>query len=74
MKRIALALIGAGLLAGCGLRGDLERPAPMWGPEKAKWEAEAAAQAAAEKAAAEEKARRDGTPQPITPAPAPRTP
>jgi hypothetical protein len=74
MKRIVLAVIGAGLLAGCGLRGDLERPAPLWGPEKAKWEAEAAARAAAEKAAAEEKARRDGTPQPITPAPAPRGP
>ena len=24
---------GAGLvLAGCGLRGDLERPGPIWGP------------------------------------------
>ncbi|MBN8551279.1 MAG: lipoprotein [Caulobacterales bacterium] len=33
MRLRTLVLIGtAGLvLAGCGLRGDLQRPAPMWG-------------------------------------------
>lgn len=30
--RTLVLLAGVGLvLAGCGLRGDLERPAPMWG-------------------------------------------
>jgi len=33
MRLRTLILMGAGALAlgGCGLRGDLERPAPMWG-------------------------------------------
>ena len=30
--RTLVLMAGVGLaLAGCGLRGDLERPAPMWG-------------------------------------------
>lgn len=48
------------LLAGCGLRGDLERPAPMWGPDRAAWE----------KAEAERKAREaevQTPPQPTAP-------
>lgn len=28
---IASLLIAAFLLGGCGIRGDLERPAPLWG-------------------------------------------
>ena len=37
MRLRTLVLIGAGalVLAGCGLRGDLERPAPMWGDGEA---------------------------------------
>ncbi len=34
MKRLLsliLILLGTASLAGCGLRGDLERPEPMWG-------------------------------------------
>tara|TARA_R110002072_G_scaffold41381_4_gene116292 strand:+ start:1317 stop:1490 length:174 start_codon:yes stop_codon:yes gene_type:complete len=34
MKRLTsliLILLGTASLAGCGLRGDLERPDPMWG-------------------------------------------
>ena len=32
MMRIALALLaGAALLSACGLRGNLERPVPLWG-------------------------------------------
>ena len=34
MKRLLsliLILLGTASLAGCGLRGDLERPDPMWG-------------------------------------------
>lgn len=30
MKRLALAVIGLALLAGCGVKGGLERPDPMW--------------------------------------------
>jgi predicted small lipoprotein YifL len=30
MKRLALALIGLALLSGCGIKGGLERPEPMW--------------------------------------------
>lgn len=35
---IGVALIGA--LAGCGLRGDLQRPPPMWGDARAQYERE----------------------------------
>lgn len=34
MKRVILlcaAALGAALLAGCGLKGDLSTPAPLWG-------------------------------------------
>ena len=36
MVRLTLALSGLCavlLLSGCGIRGDLERPAPVWGPD-----------------------------------------
>ena len=37
MRLRTLVLIGgaAAALAGCGLRGDLERPGPMWGSPSA---------------------------------------
>lgn len=33
MKRIACLILALGALglAGCGMRGDLQRPPPMWG-------------------------------------------
>ncbi len=37
MRRLTLALSGlfaALLLTGCGIRGDLERPPPIWGPDE----------------------------------------
>lgn len=37
MRRLTLALTGllAGfLMTGCGIRGDLERPPPVWGPDE----------------------------------------
>ncbi|WP_417496245.1 LPS translocon maturation chaperone LptM [Maricaulis sp.] len=46
MKRLyslILILLGTTSLAACGLRGDLERPDPMWGHPQ---DAEAAADAA----------------------------
>lgn len=37
MHRLTLALSGLTVLllaAGCGIRGDLERPPPVWGPDE----------------------------------------
>ncbi|MES1200173.1 MAG: lipoprotein [Pseudomonadota bacterium] len=31
MKRILLTFVALSLLTGCGLRGPLDRPPPMWG-------------------------------------------
>jgi predicted small lipoprotein YifL len=45
---IALALVGAASLAGCGKTGELERPAPLFGGQaKADYDAQKAADAAA---------------------------
>lgn len=36
MRRLTLALSGLFallLVSGCGIRGDLERPPPIWGPD-----------------------------------------
>lgn len=36
MKRFAIIVLGLAAigLAGCGIRGDLERPPPVWGPDE----------------------------------------
>jgi len=37
MRRLTLALSGVFavlMLTGCGIRGDLERPPPVWGPDE----------------------------------------
>jgi len=37
MKKLTLAFLGfaaAMVLSGCGIRGDLERPPPFWGPDE----------------------------------------
>ncbi|MFP4518073.1 MAG: LPS translocon maturation chaperone LptM [Oceanicaulis sp.] len=37
MIRIAIAVLAAAaalVLSGCGIRGDLERPPPLWGPDE----------------------------------------
>jgi hypothetical protein len=59
--RMALVLLPL-LLAACGLRGDLERPAPMWGPDRAAWE-----KAEAERKAREAQAAPAQQPTPIAP-------
>jgi predicted small lipoprotein YifL len=66
MKRLDVRLVGAVALAalavaGCGKRGTLERPPPMWG-EKAK--AEYAAEKAAEAEAKKDKDAPAGTAKP----------
>ncbi len=35
MSRMVLGLIGLTLLAACGIKGDLDRPDPMWNSEDA---------------------------------------
>lgn len=36
MKRFAILVLGMAAigLSGCGIRGDLERPPPVWGPDQ----------------------------------------
>jgi len=37
MRRLTFALSGLAavlILTGCGIRGDLERPPPVWGPDE----------------------------------------
>lgn len=31
MKRVLLVVLAASCLSACGLKGDLERPPPLWG-------------------------------------------
>ena len=67
MKRIALSLLALSLLAGCGIKGGLDRPSPMWNNE----EAIAREQARLEEERAESERRRAGAPAPL---PAPQSP
>ena len=66
MKRMALALIGLALLSGCGIKGGLERPDPMWNREEALAREQERQQQEAERAA-----RRAGQTTAPTAAPAP---
>jgi predicted small lipoprotein YifL len=50
MRHAIILLAAAAILAGCGYRGDLERPAPIFGPAKAEYEAEKAEAEAKKKA------------------------
>lgn len=59
MTRIVLALTGLALLAGCGLKGDLVRPVPLWGNPPNEGPTDPRTIKAAEEAAAAEKARQD---------------
>ncbi len=54
--RFALTCAALSLLSACGVSGSLETAPPMWGPDRAAYEAEKAKKAAEEKAkkAAEE--------------------
>ena len=60
MKRgVALALCGSLLLlAGCGLRGDLQRAPPLFGPDKQRYRAEQERQRAEAEAKAQAEAAR----------------
>ena len=67
MKRIALSLLALSLLAGCGIKGGLDRPDPMWNSD----EAIAREQSRLEEERAESERRRARAPVPATPADAP---
>lgn len=56
MTRILIAAALLAALSGCGLRGGLERPPPLWGEARDQYERDQAAAAAAE--AARQEARR----------------
>jgi len=58
VKAVLLLAGAALLLTGCGLRGDLQRAPPLFGPDRARYKAEQerlAAEAAAKAAAEAEK-------------------
>lgn len=60
MIRFAASLLALSLLAGCGIKGGLERPGPLWGDENAV--ARDRAQTEADRAEAER--RRQGQAEP----------
>ena len=65
--RLAFACAALGLLSACGVSGPLETAPPMWGPDRAAYEAELAKKAAEQKAKeAAEEAEKAGTPPPST--------
>ncbi len=67
MKRIALSLLALSFLAGCGIKGGLDRPDPMWNSD----EAVAREQARLEEERAASERRRAGAPAAL---PAPSSP
>lgn len=60
MIRLAASLIALSLLAGCGIKGGLERPSPIWGGENAV----ARERAQTEEERAEAERRRQGVTEP----------
>jgi predicted small lipoprotein YifL len=60
MRRLVIALLSVVALAGCGLRGGLERAPPMFGAEKARYEAEQRRKADEEAAAKTAQAEQSG--------------
>lgn len=66
LRLIALASVAALALAGCGKRGPLDQPPPMWGDKaKADYEAQQAAKKAEK---AEKRAPSANAPLPVDPA------
>ena len=74
MMRTAIAVLaGLSMLSACGLRGDLERPVPLWGnpPDEGPLDPrnikKAEEEAAARKKAEEDQRRANEAQQPATP-------
>ncbi len=73
IRFVSFVLVATLALAGCGMRGDLARPAPLYGDAKRTYEAEQQAKTEAAKKVEEEKnANRQRVEAPITPAPKPQ--
>ena len=70
--RLALLLLVAPLLASCGLAKPLNRPAPMWGAARDKYEADQARQKAEAAARAADKPAGPVKPVDVPPPPPPR--
>jgi predicted small lipoprotein YifL len=65
--RLALACVALCLLSACGIKGPLETAPPMWGPDRAAYEAEQAKKAEEAKAKkAAEDAEKAGNSAPST--------
>lgn len=68
MRRAAALALLALTLGGCGLRGDLDRPPPLFGPARDRYEAQRQAEAEAAAAVeAAERAEEQGETPPETP-------
>jgi hypothetical protein len=73
MRTAIAVLAGLSLLSACGLRGDLERPVPLWGnpPDEGPLDPrnikKAEEEAAAKKKAEEDQRRANEAQQPATP-------
>ncbi len=66
MTRLILGVLALALLSGCGIKGDLQRPGPMWGDAPA-----------ADNAEDDPRARQSSNPRvqaPPAPAPSPALP
>ena len=69
MKRFIMCLLALSFAAGCGIKGGLDRPDPLWGGEAAA--AREQARQEAERAEAERRRRAREQSQPAQPAPQP---
>ncbi|GBF57672.1 hypothetical protein PbB2_01341 [Candidatus Phycosocius bacilliformis] len=69
--RLVIAFACFGLVSACGIRGPLEPAAPMWGPDRAAYEAEQARKA---EEARQKKAEEDAAKQAETAPAAPTRP
>jgi len=73
MRTAIAVLAGLSMLSACGLRGDLERPVPLWGnpPDEGPLDPrnikKAEEEAAAKKKAEEDQRRANEAQQPATP-------
>ncbi|HVY03007.1 MAG TPA: hypothetical protein VG983_05065 [Caulobacterales bacterium] len=69
VRLVLAALLLAPLAASCGLKKDLDRPPPLWGAERQKYEAEMARQKAEAEAKAKETPAQPGANVPTPPPP-----
>ena len=69
VRLVLVALLVSPLLASCGLKKDLDRPPPLWGAERQKYNAEMARQKAEAEAKAKATPAQPGADVPTPPPP-----